>query len=168
MPSSPATCGTDAVCACDVCRAAVVFPFDSTIEMHKIIAYVICLCTFIHGTGQGINYVLYVDHSGGPNVCGGSRWLRFCRYYELTPGVFGKKSVLITGIALTAILVAIVVTSQDCIRRRRWFEMFYYVHHLFPLFYAGLVLHGCRHGRPTTWMWIIGPCLMYMFDRLYR
>lgn len=43
-----------------------VFPFDSTIEMHKIIAYVICLCTFIHGTGQGINYVLYVDHSGVP------------------------------------------------------------------------------------------------------
>lgn len=91
-----------------------------------------------------------------------------CSYYELTGGVFGKKQVLISGITLTVILVAIVVTSQSFIRRQRWFELFYYVHHLFPLFYVGLVFHGCRDGRPTTWVWIIGPVLMYAFDRFYR
>lgn len=41
-------------------RVAALFPFDHTLLMHKIIAYVICFCTFLHGTGQSINYVLCV------------------------------------------------------------------------------------------------------------
>lgn len=73
-------------------------------------------------------------------------------------------------------------------RIRRWyFELFWYTHHLFIIFYGMLFGHGftrileVRSGgagvarctqrtakEPTFWMWCIGPALLYLVERLIR
>lgn len=82
--------------------------------------------------------------------------------------MFGLKSVLISGCAITVILAAIVLTSMRCVRRSGYFEVFWNTHNLFFLFYAGLVFHGCRRGHPTFWMYFFIPGSIYLLDRLYR
>ena len=55
---------------------------------------------------------------------------------KLLPGV--------TGIILTTILVAI-YTSATGLMRRSFFEVFWFAHHLFILFYAALIIHGFQY-----------------------
>uniref|UniRef100_A0A8C2H5P2 NADPH oxidase 1 n=1 Tax=Cyprinus carpio TaxID=7962 RepID=A0A8C2H5P2_CYPCA len=88
---------------------------------------------------------------------------------------------------------------------KSYFEVFWYTHHLFIVFFAGLVFHGagrivrsqqvtdpphnnslCENqlenwgetadcpvpqfagGFPQTWMWVIGPMIIYLCERLLR
>ncbi|KAM9766902.1 LOW QUALITY PROTEIN: NADPH oxidase 2-like [Menidia menidia] len=47
----------------------------------------------------------------------------------------------LTGVAITLALILIITSSMEVIRRS-YFEVFWYTHHLFVLFFVGLVLHG--------------------------
>lgn len=75
-------------------------------------------------------------------------------------------------------------------RIRRWyFELFWYTHHLFIIFYAMLLVHGqvrapvlgliddslfFFHEQSNTleqaqfWMWFLGPATLYLIERLIR
>lgn len=47
----------------------------------------------------------------------------------------------LTGVVITLSLILIVTSSMEVIRRS-YFEVFWYTHHLFIIFFAGLVFHG--------------------------
>lgn len=47
----------------------------------------------------------------------------------------------LTGVIITLALILIITSSMEVIRRS-YFEVFWYVHHLFIIFFAGLVFHG--------------------------
>jgi len=47
----------------------------------------------------------------------------------------------LTGVAITLALVLIITSSMEVIRRS-YFEVFWYTHHLFVVFFVGLVFHG--------------------------
>ncbi|KAJ2158431.1 hypothetical protein GGF46_003782 [Coemansia sp. RSA 552] len=49
--------------------------------------------------------------------------------------------------------------------RRRLYEVFYYVHHLFLVFTVALFLHHYNH---MTYKYLSGPIALYGVDRLYR
>ncbi|KAJ2454159.1 hypothetical protein EV183_001761 [Coemansia sp. RSA 2336] len=49
--------------------------------------------------------------------------------------------------------------------RRRFFEVFYFMHHLFVVFVVFLFLH---HGNRTAYKYLSGPLALYAVDRLYR
>lgn len=47
----------------------------------------------------------------------------------------------LTGVVITLALILIITSSMEVIRRN-YFEVFWYTHHLFIIFFAGLVFHG--------------------------
>ncbi|MGH0178268.1 UNVERIFIED_CONTAM: hypothetical protein FKN15_013764 [Acipenser sinensis] len=47
----------------------------------------------------------------------------------------------ITGVIITLSLILIITSSMEVIRRS-YYEVFWYTHHLFIIFFAGLVFHG--------------------------
>uniref|UniRef100_A0A8C8FVH3 FAD-binding FR-type domain-containing protein n=1 Tax=Oncorhynchus tshawytscha TaxID=74940 RepID=A0A8C8FVH3_ONCTS len=110
----------------------------------------------------------------------------------------------ITGVIITLALILMITSSMEVIRRS-YFEVFWFTHHLFIVFFAGLVIHGagrivrsqtnanppynitfCKDhiedwgkkkmcpvpqfagGFPQTWMWVIGPMVLYVCERLLR
>jgi len=47
----------------------------------------------------------------------------------------------LTGVVITLALILIITSSMEVIRRS-YFEVFWFTHHLFIVFFIGLVLHG--------------------------
>lgn len=47
----------------------------------------------------------------------------------------------LTGVAITLALILIITSSMEVIRRS-YFEVFWYTHHFFIIFFIGLVFHG--------------------------
>ncbi|XP_028816035.1 NADPH oxidase 1 isoform X2 [Denticeps clupeoides] len=132
-------------------------------------------------------------------------YLNPIRSTTTTPTMFVFTSIAgLTGVVITLALVLIVTSSMEVIRRN-YFEVFWYTHHLFIVFFAGLVFHGagrivrgqvttdpphntsyCKDipdewgqdpscpipqfagGFPQTWMFVIGPMVIYLFERLLR
>lgn len=47
----------------------------------------------------------------------------------------------LTGVVITLALILIITSSTKTIRRS-YFEVFWYTHHLFVIFFIGLVIHG--------------------------
>lgn len=61
---------------------------------------------------------------------------------QQTPTYFLFTSIAgITGVIITLALILIITSSMEVIRRS-YFEVFWYTHHLFVIFFAGLVIHG--------------------------
>ena len=69
----------------------------------------------------------------------------------------------LTGFILLLILMIMVICSLPCIRRRGYFEVFYWSHNLFFLWYIVLILHG-----PNFWAWFLVPGFIYIVERILR
>lgn len=52
----------------------------------------------------------------------------------------------LTGVVITLALILIITSSMEVIRRS-YFEVFWYTHHLFVIFFIGLVFHGFGYDR---------------------
>uniref|UniRef100_A0A673MES4 Cytochrome b-245 heavy chain-like n=1 Tax=Sinocyclocheilus rhinocerous TaxID=307959 RepID=A0A673MES4_9TELE len=132
-------------------------------------------------------------------------YLNPIRSNSTTPTIFVFTTIAgLTGVVITLALILIITSSMEVIRRS-YFEVFWYTHHLFIIFFAGLVFHGagrivrsqqvtnpphnnsfCKDqpenwgkipecpvpqfagGFPQTWMWVIGPMIIYLCERLLR
>uniref|UniRef100_A0A4W5PH26 NADPH oxidase 1 n=1 Tax=Hucho hucho TaxID=62062 RepID=A0A4W5PH26_9TELE len=136
---------------------------------------------------------------------GNTTFLNPIRSTTTTPTLLVFTSVAgITGVIITLSLILMITSSMEVIRRS-YFEVFWFTHHLFIVFFAGLVIHGagrivrrqtttdpphnttfCKDriddwgkiqecpvpqfagGFPQTWMWVIGPMVLYVCERLLR
>jgi hypothetical protein len=52
--------------------------------------------------------------------------------------------------------------------KRGHFEIFWYSHHLFILFFALLLFHGRTGFGPNFWKYFLVPGALYIFERIYR
>ena len=68
----------------------------------------------------------------------------------------------VTGNLLVVVMVIMYSTAIDAIRRR-YFNVFYFAHHLFIVFFILLLLHG-----PNFWIWFIIPGVTYTLERIFR
>ena len=83
-----------------------------------------------------------------------------------------------TGQIISVSFFLMVTSAMEAVRRK-YFEMFWITHHLFIVFFGGLLLHGsycfikadtgdpCR-GGPQFWKWWIASGVAYLIERLYR
>jgi len=126
---------------------AAYLPLDSAVAFHRLVAWLIVVGTVVHGGLQGVNYIFYL---------------------ELTPGIRGYLQILITGLALTVMLILMVLTSLKNVRRTKHFNTFWNVHRLYWVFYPLLVLHGMRGQEFTFWMYGAVPCFVFVAGRVYR
>ncbi|XP_028314778.1 NADPH oxidase 1 [Gouania willdenowi] len=193
---------------------------DKNLSFHKLAAYMIGLMTAVHMIAHLLNVEWYNNSRQGAydklstalsnlDDTDNTTYLNPIRTTDLDPQQIPTYFVFttiagLTGVIITLALILIITSSMEVIRRS-YFEVFWYTHHLFIIFFAGLVFHGagrivrsqkttdpphnftfCRDrteqwgqipecpipqfagGFPQTWMWVIGPMILYIFERLLR
>lgn len=140
---------------------------DKNITFHKLCAYMIVLMTGIHYWAHSFNVQFYCDaQSVETNIAEDSAETIKNKNLIMKLAVLGNKenetyidpirkpifpvaSVFIltggwTGVIITVALFLMVTSSTEFIRRS-YFEVFWFTHHLFIVFFAFLVFHG--YGR---------------------
>ncbi|XP_044061023.1 NADPH oxidase 1 [Siniperca chuatsi] len=193
---------------------------DKNLSFHKLVAYMIALMTAVHTIAHLLNVERYNNSRQGvydklstalSNLedTHNTTFLNPVRVTHIDaqqiPTYFAFTTIAgLTGVIITVALILIVTSSMEVIRRS-YFEVFWYTHHLFIIFFAGLVFHGagrivrsqqrtdpphnftfCKDrsdewgripecpipkfagGFPQTWMWVIGPMVLYLCERLLR
>ncbi|XP_070769013.1 NADPH oxidase 1 isoform X3 [Enoplosus armatus] len=189
---------------------------DKNLSFHKLVAYMIGLMTAVHMIAHLLNVEWYNNSRQGvydtlstalSNLedTDNTTYLNPIRVTDIIPTYLVFTTIAgITGVIITLALILIITSSMEVIRRS-YFEVFWYTHHLFIIFFAGLVFHGagrivrsqkttdpphnftlCKDrsaewgripecpipqfagGFPQTWMWVIGPMVLYLCERLLR
>uniref|UniRef100_A0A672N8C0 Cytochrome b-245 heavy chain-like n=1 Tax=Sinocyclocheilus grahami TaxID=75366 RepID=A0A672N8C0_SINGR len=159
---------------------------DKNLTFHKLVAYMIALMTAVHTVAHLLNAEWYTNSFQGRygplasklSMLGDSRelnttYLNPFRSNSTTPTIFVFTTIAgLTGVVITLALILIITSSMEVIRRS-YFEVFWYTHHLFIIFFAGLVFHvltdfNLLNPRLQTWMWVIGPMIIYLCERLLR
>uniref|UniRef100_UPI003AAA8FAC NADPH oxidase 1 isoform X1 n=1 Tax=Centroberyx gerrardi TaxID=166262 RepID=UPI003AAA8FAC len=192
---------------------------DKNLSFHKLVAYMIGLMTAVHMIAHLLNVEWYNNSRRGVydglstalsdlEDSDNTTYLNPIRSTDIdaqqTPTYFVFTTIAgLTGVIITLALILIITSSMEVIRRS-YFEVFWYTHHLFIIFFAGLVFHGagrivrsqqnttahnftfCKDrfaewgrisecpvpqfagGFPQTWMWVIGPMILYVCERLLR
>uniref|UniRef100_A0A8C6KBZ3 NADPH oxidase 1 n=1 Tax=Nothobranchius furzeri TaxID=105023 RepID=A0A8C6KBZ3_NOTFU len=142
---------------------------DRNLTFHKLVAYMIALMTAIHMVAHLLNVEWYNNSRQGVYDelsttlsdladMENTTYLNPIRTTNLQiPLYFAFTSIAgLTGIIITLALILMITSSMEVIRRS-YFEVFWYTHHLFVIFFAGL-----------TWMWVLGPMIIYAAERLLR
>ncbi|KAI1898120.1 hypothetical protein AGOR_G00069080 [Albula goreensis] len=189
---------------------------DKNLTFHKLVAYMIGLMTAVHTVAHLLNMEWYNNSRRGEydilstalsslEDTANETYLNPIRSASTTPTYVVFTTIAgITGVIITLALILIITSSMEVIRRS-YFEVFWYTHHLFIIFFAGLVIHGagrivrsqtttdpphnfsvCKDrpqdwgkiaecpipqfagGFPQTWMWVIGPMVLYLCERVLR
>ncbi|XP_010901663.1 NADPH oxidase 1 [Esox lucius] len=189
---------------------------DKNISFHKLVAYMIALMTAVHIIAHLVNAERYYNSRHGDydelstalsnlGDTANTTYLNPIRSLSTTPILLVFTSIAgLTGVVITLALILMITSSMEVIRRS-YFEVFWFTHHLFIVFFAGLVFHGAgrivrgqtatdpphdpKHcddevdewgmeencpipqfagGFPQTWMWVIGPMVLYVCERLLR
>ncbi|XP_074530464.1 NADPH oxidase 1 [Halichoeres trimaculatus] len=193
---------------------------DHNLSFHKLVAYMIGLMTAVHMVAHLLNVEWYNNSRRGVydklstalsdlEDSNTTTYLNPIRNIDTdaqqTPTYLVFTTIAgLTGVIITLALILIITSSMEVIRRS-YFEVFWYTHHLFVIFFAGLVFHGagrivrgqvetdpphnftlCKDrvedwgrvpecpipqfagGFPQTWMWVIGPMILYLCERLLR
>lgn len=137
-------------------------PIDDSISLHKLAGYSIGLFSLAHTVGHYFNFVKSARHSQ-QNV-----WLL----------LFLNNSGL-SGHILLLIMVALLVTAGLQVVRSKKYEVFYYAHKLFYLYFALISVHGAfcfiktdNAAKPCippqSWIWIAPGLAVYLAELLYR
>ncbi|EGC36287.1 superoxide-generating NADPH oxidase flavocytochrome [Dictyostelium purpureum] len=139
-------------------------PFDKNITFHKGIAWVICFATFGHVMGHFNNYRIY-EEGAAYNGIDDFGIAKGTTAYDLAFRTLAGW----TGYVVVVVMIIMYTTAIESVRRPM-FEYFWYSHHLFIVFFGLLVVHGLHSRLQETsfWKWVIGPCALYIIERLIR
>ncbi|KAG8447720.1 hypothetical protein GDO86_015005 [Hymenochirus boettgeri] len=126
---------------------------DHNLTFHKLLGYTIALMTAIHTIAHLFNVERFCDAAqSNPKMTlpgmlssvgkDNGKWLNPVQSDKETPSYFAFTTIAgITGVVITLALILMITSSTEFIRRS-YFEVFWYTHHLFIIFFAGLVIHG--------------------------
>ncbi|KAM5179539.1 NADPH oxidase 2 [Mantella aurantiaca] len=143
--------GSSACCGRSIRRQ-----LDRNLTFHKMVAWMIALHTTIHTVAHLFNVERLVDARVEANGTiqaalsdlddrNNETYVNFVR--SRVPNPIGGLNVAftflagLTGVVITLALI-LIITSSTKIIRRSYFEVFWYTHHLFIIFFIGLVIHG--------------------------
>lgn len=116
------------------CSRSVRRLFDKNILFHKWCAYTICFFAAVHIVAHVFNITnLCESKNGNAAKLIQNNDTPITVLFTYLPGY--------TGILITVSLIMMVTTAVDQIRRS-FFELFWYTHHLFIVFYISLMFHG--------------------------
>ncbi|KYO18618.1 hypothetical protein Y1Q_0009090 [Alligator mississippiensis] len=134
-------------------RRALRRQLDKSLAFHKVVAYGIAVNAIIHVVAHLVNIERYhISQSkeagelqnklSGLGKNPNESYLNPIRDYETNTTAEILTTIAgVTGVVITVTLVLILTSSTEIIRRS-FFEVFWYTHHLFLLFFIGLVIHG--------------------------
>uniref|UniRef100_A0A8C4WN01 NADPH oxidase 1 n=1 Tax=Gopherus evgoodei TaxID=1825980 RepID=A0A8C4WN01_9SAUR len=136
------------------CRRTMRKQLDRNLTFHKLVAYAIALFTAVHIIAHLCNFEWYNDSQQAADGSLSSilsnlhqdeesnKWLNPIHTNSTTPAYVTFTTIPgLTGVIITLALILMVTSSMEFIRRS-YFEVFWYTHHLFIIYFAGLVIHG--------------------------
>ncbi|XP_043378178.1 NADPH oxidase 1 isoform X2 [Chelonia mydas] len=139
---------------CSCCRRTMRKQLDHNLTFHKLVAYTIALFTAVHIIAHLCNFEWYNDSQQAADGSLSSilsdlhqdeesnKWLNPIHSNSTTPAYVTFTTIPgLTGVIITVALILMVTSSMEFIRRS-YFEVFWYTHHLFIIYFAGLVIHG--------------------------
>lgn len=142
--------------------------FDQNIRLHKWLAYAIGVMATVHVTAHFNNFY---------NIAYIADPLTLVQIGVLKPGAVPNTpyQALIstlpgaTGMIITAVMVIMYIPAFST-ARRPMFEVFWFTHHLFLIFYLVNFFHGAAGllEVPTFWVFTIIPFLLYLVERGIR
>ncbi|XP_072901673.1 cytochrome b-245 heavy chain [Hemitrygon akajei] len=137
--------------SCGCCRHTLRRQLDKNITFHKLVAYMIALHTAIHIIAHLFNFKRFMDSQLGEcgqlntvlsKIGGNEGYLNPIRSNDTNPTEVAFVTLAgLSGVAITLALILMITSSTEIIRRS-YFEVFWYTHHLFVVFFVGLVIHG--------------------------
>ncbi|CAG8568609.1 3572_t:CDS:2 [Dentiscutata heterogama] len=141
-----------------------IIPFDNHLEFHQIIGWSILFFTIVHVVSHWINFYELSKASNG----GIGMWFQL--NFASGPGA--------TGYVMLICLIIMVVTAMES-KRRRHFNRFWYLHHLFIPFFGAWSFHGAfcmiKPDRPpycndiaVFWKYWIASGVIYIGERILR
>ena len=120
-------------------------PLDKAIQWHKLMAFLIFVGAVIHPFAHFMNY----------------------NQVPLTYSTLFGSTVWISGTIILVCMHLMFTTSMLQVRHAK-FEMFWYTHHLFIVFFIALLFHGRKSWNPNFWKWFVAPGLLYISERILR
>jgi len=151
---------------------------DKNLVFHRVCAWSILFWVFVHAVAHMQNFYNVQRVSNNSSIPGIADWIdgRFISRYEV-----GLSSIAgFTGLVMVMVKFVMYTSSLELIRRS-YFEVFWYTHHMFIIFYAALLPHGTGRflqgitatGRYSTggavvYKWVAVPLFLYFFERLLR
>uniref|UniRef100_A0A3P8P735 NADPH oxidase 2 n=1 Tax=Astatotilapia calliptera TaxID=8154 RepID=A0A3P8P735_ASTCA len=136
------------------CSRTAARQLDRNLTFHKLVAYMIAFHTAVHIIAHLFNFEFFMDAQLNRNTSlltfvlseigngDNAAFLNPIRTNETNPTIVMFTTVAgLTGVAITLALILIITSSMEVIRRS-YFEVFWYTHHLFIIFFIGLVFHG--------------------------
>ncbi|XP_025938508.1 NADPH oxidase 1, partial [Apteryx rowi] len=165
---------------CSCCRRTLRKQLDHNLTFHKLVAYTLALFTAVHTIAHLFNLERYnrsqqaTDGSLAAVVSKlhlqSNKWLNPIHSNRTTPEYMAFTTIPgLTGVIITLALILMVTSSTEFIRRN-YFEVFWYTHHLFIIYFAGLVIHGIAglvRGQTEESMEEAHPrhCAQYLTDK---
>ncbi|KAK3594672.1 hypothetical protein CHS0354_016337 [Potamilus streckersoni] len=136
-------------------RVANILPLDQYILFHKMCGVFIVFWTVIH-TSCHIGNAALVSKATGVGLAD--------ILFTTVAGIgFVGASAFITGWLLVLILIVMVICSMPFVRRRGYFQVFYWTHMLYVPFWILAILH-C----PSFWKWFLGPGVIFIMEKISR
>ncbi|GJJ73464.1 NADPH oxidase 2 [Entomortierella parvispora] len=140
-----------------------IVPFDKAIAFHKAIAWSIVFFTIVHTISHYINF--WKMSKADPQ-----KYQFWNLMFVSGPGL--------TGHFMLLFLIVMVVTSMPSVRKAK-FEVFWYWHHLFLVFFGVFSIHGAFclliPDRPpyckdiaSFWKYWIASGTIYLLERMMR
>eukprot|EP00808_Paulinella_micropora_P003338 g66426.t1 len=120
-------------------------PLDHALSFHKLIAAMVMMASLAHGFGHFINFAV-------------------APFQTLT--LFGTWPWL-SGGAICFAMLNIYSTIWEEVKMAQ-FEIFWYNHHWFIVFYAGILSHGMDGWQKNFWPWFVVPACLYATERYMR
>lgn len=120
-------------------------PLDRALSFHRMTAKVILFATAGHVFTHFINYALRPSQT--------------LAKFGVWPWVSG---------AIVMYAMLFMYSSAHDNTKRGQFEVFWYSHHLFVIFFILLLLHGQPGYGPNFWKWFVGPGGLYLIERILR
>jgi predicted ferric reductase/Ca2+-binding EF-hand superfamily protein len=117
-------------------------PLDDSVAIHSWLGASLLLFSLVHTVAHGANWA-----TSSPGL-----WASF------SAGSAGW-----TGLALLAVFGVMWVFSRPRVRASKHFELFYWTHLLYIVWFALALVHG-----PVFWMWAGVPLAIFAADRLLR
>ncbi|KAJ3396340.1 hypothetical protein HDU92_003399 [Lobulomyces angularis] len=142
-------------------------PFDKNITFHIVIAWCIAFWSYVHCVAHYFNY-LYVQQA----LTDDNGVMRTAVSLALLSGPG------LTGQVITIAFFLMITSAVEGVRRK-YFEIFWFTHHLFIVFFGATLIHGsfcfikgdsgdpCRGGA-TFWKWWVPSAFIFIVERILR
>uniref|UniRef100_A0A1X7TN72 Ferric oxidoreductase domain-containing protein n=1 Tax=Amphimedon queenslandica TaxID=400682 RepID=A0A1X7TN72_AMPQE len=139
-------------------RLSFLFPLDKFIKLHKIVGYTIIVLSLVHFLAHLANFS-YIEIND--SIYSNSSMVQYLFGVGTIGWVYGSAG--LTGLLLLIILIIMFICSLPVVRRKGKFEVFYWSHCLYIIWYIVLILHG-----PHFWKWFVGPAIVFIIEKIFR